>query len=47
MDSVHKIQLNLRDLPTSAVTLFPASAQVKRDVKGVNLKVSHSSLPNN
>jgi hypothetical protein len=40
MDSVNKIEYKLRDLGTRSVTLFPTRAQIQRDIKNVNLKVS-------
>ncbi|KAK0736153.1 hypothetical protein B0T21DRAFT_288194 [Apiosordaria backusii] len=38
MDSLHKQEFHLRDLPTRSVTLFPTRAQVVRDIKEVALK---------
>lgn len=40
MDSINKIEYKLRDLGTRSVTLFPTRAQIQRDIKNVNLKVS-------
>ncbi|ROT41934.1 hypothetical protein SODALDRAFT_318729 [Sodiomyces alkalinus F11] len=37
MDTIHKQEFNVRDLGTRAVTLFPSSAQVVREVKNVSL----------
>ena len=39
-DVGHNVEYNIRDLGTRSVTLFPAQAQVKRDIKDVPLKVS-------
>lgn len=41
MDTVHKQEYRIRDLPTRSVTLFPTRAQVLRDIKDVPLKVSY------
>ncbi|OAA67920.1 hypothetical protein SPI_00115 [Niveomyces insectorum RCEF 264] len=38
MDSVHKQEFRVRDLPTRSVTLFPTRAQVVRDIKDVSLE---------
>ena len=38
MDSINKIEYNLRNLTTRSVTLFPTRAQVFRDVKSVPLR---------
>ena len=40
MDTVHKQEYRIRDLPTRTVTLFPTRAQVVREIKDVPLKVS-------
>lgn len=40
MDTIHKQEFRVRDLPTRTVTLFPSRAQVVRDIKDVSLKVS-------
>ncbi|KAJ4124130.1 hypothetical protein NW768_009483 [Fusarium equiseti] len=37
-DVGHNVEYNIRDLGTRSVTLFPAQAQVKRDIKDVPLK---------
>lgn len=39
-DSVHKIEYLANDINTSSVTLFPSRAQVRREIKAVQLKVS-------
>lgn len=39
-DVGHNVEYNIRDLGTRSVTLFPAQAHVKRDIKDVPLKVS-------
>lgn len=44
MDNVVKQELNLRDLDTKSVTLFPSRAQIVREVKDLQLAVS-ISLP--
>ena len=36
---VHKQEFNIRELSTQAVTLYPASAHVVRDIPDVELKV--------
>lgn len=41
VESVHKVEYPASDLNTLAVTLFPSRAQVYREIKGVQLKVSH------
>ncbi|KAK4233000.1 hypothetical protein C8A03DRAFT_19833 [Achaetomium macrosporum] len=38
MDGPHKQEFHVRDLPTRSVTLFPARAQVVRDIRDVTLK---------
>ncbi len=38
MDVVYKQEYRVRDLPTRSVTLFPARAQVVREIKDVPLK---------
>ncbi|CAK7263954.1 hypothetical protein SEPCBS57363_000836 [Sporothrix epigloea] len=38
MDSIHKQEFRVRDLPTRTVTLFPSRAQIVRDIKDVTLK---------
>ncbi|KAK3306502.1 uncharacterized protein B0T15DRAFT_509873 [Chaetomium strumarium] len=38
MDGPHKQEFHVRDLPTRSVTLFPARAQVVRDIRDVVLK---------
>ncbi|KAK4198000.1 hypothetical protein QBC40DRAFT_284579, partial [Triangularia verruculosa] len=38
MDSLHKQEFHLRELPTRSVTLFPTRAQIVRDIKEVALK---------
>jgi hypothetical protein len=40
MESTHKQEFHIRDVPTQSVTLFPSSAQVVRAIKDVQLKVS-------
>lgn len=40
METIHKQEYRIRDLPTRTVTLFPTRAQVVRDIKDVPLKVS-------
>ena len=40
MDNVVKQELNLRDLDTKSVTLFPSRAQIVREVKDLQLAVS-------
>ena len=42
LESVHKIEYLVSDLNTSSVTLFPSRAQVYREIKGVQLKVSYA-----
>ncbi|KAK1245419.1 hypothetical protein MKX08_005048 [Trichoderma sp. CBMAI-0020] len=37
-DSVHKIEYLANDINTSSVTLFPSRAQVRREIKAVQLK---------
>jgi hypothetical protein len=39
-DSIHKIEYLANDINTSSVTLFPSRAQVRREIKAVQLKVS-------
>ncbi len=39
METIHKLEYRIRDLPTRSVTLFPSRAQVVRDIKDVPLKV--------
>ena len=38
MDSIAKVEYNVRSLTTRAVTLFPSRAQVSRDIKDVPLR---------
>ncbi|CAK7265707.1 hypothetical protein SEPCBS119000_001655 [Sporothrix epigloea] len=38
MDSLHKKEFRVRDLPTRTVTLFPSRAQIVRDIKDISLK---------
>ncbi|KAK0620453.1 hypothetical protein B0T14DRAFT_521458 [Immersiella caudata] len=38
MDTTHKQEYRIRDLPTKSVTLFPTRAQIVREVKDVSLK---------
>ncbi|PNY26800.1 Uncharacterized protein TCAP_03280 [Tolypocladium capitatum] len=38
MDSTNKVEYHVRNLGTRSVTLFPASAQITREVKDVHLK---------
>lgn len=38
METAHKQEFRIRDLPTRSVTLFPTRAQVVRDIKDVPLK---------
>ncbi|KAK0715921.1 hypothetical protein B0H67DRAFT_581998 [Lasiosphaeris hirsuta] len=38
MDTAHKQEYRIRDLPTRSVTLFPTRAQVVREIKDVTLK---------
>ncbi|ATY66578.1 mucoidy inhibitor A [Cordyceps militaris] len=45
MESIHKIEYKLANVPTRAVILFPGRAQVFRDVKDIELKASLTSLP--
>jgi hypothetical protein len=45
-DVGHNVEYNIRDLGTRSVTLFPAQAQVKRDIKDVPLKVSRAHMAN-
>ena len=40
-DHVHKQEFSIRELSTSSVTLFPARANVIREIKDVILKVNH------
>lgn len=37
-DSIHRQEFAVRDLPTKSVTLYPARAQVVRDIDGIILK---------
>ncbi|KAL6910267.1 hypothetical protein GGI43DRAFT_389759 [Trichoderma evansii] len=37
-DSIHKIEYQANDISTSSVTLFPSRAQVRREIKAVQLK---------
>ena len=37
-DTIHQQEFTVRDLPTKSVTLYPARAQVTRDVEGITLK---------
>jgi hypothetical protein len=46
LETVHKLEYFVSDLNTSSVTLFPSRAQVHRELKGVQLKVSHIHLTN-
>jgi hypothetical protein len=39
MDTTHKQEYRIRDLPTKSVTLFPTRAQIVREIKDVALKV--------
>jgi len=43
MDTTHKQEYRIRDLPTKSVTLFPTRAQIVREIKDVALKVRHNS----
>ncbi|TWU79069.1 hypothetical protein ED733_008635 [Metarhizium rileyi] len=38
MESINKIEYNLRDLDTRSVTLFPTRAQIQRNIQDINLK---------
>ncbi|CAG9938590.1 unnamed protein product [Clonostachys rosea f. rosea IK726] len=38
MDSISRVEYNIRDLSTRSVTLFPTKAQVSRDVRDVPLR---------
>ncbi|KAK4454231.1 hypothetical protein QBC34DRAFT_392873 [Podospora aff. communis PSN243] len=38
MDTTHKQEYRIRDLPTKSVTLFPTRAQIVREIKDVSLK---------
>ncbi|KAF4966861.1 hypothetical protein FZEAL_10600 [Fusarium zealandicum] len=38
MDVTHKVEYKVRDLATRSVTLFPAQAQIKREIQDVPLK---------
>ncbi|KAK0643912.1 hypothetical protein B0T16DRAFT_416849 [Cercophora newfieldiana] len=38
MDTTHKQEYRIRDLPTKSVTLFPTRAQIVREIKDVALK---------
>lgn len=39
-DSIHKVEYPANDINTLSVTLFPSRAQVRREIKAVQLKVS-------
>lgn len=45
MDITHKTEFKVRDLGTAAVTLFPSRAQITREIKGIDLKVSKHLAP--
>lgn len=47
LESVHKIEYLASDLNTPSVTLFPSRAQVYREIKGVQLKVSYPASSSN
>lgn len=47
LESVHKIEYLASDLDTPSVTLFPSRAQVHREIKGVQLKVSYPASSSN
>ncbi|KAK4185712.1 hypothetical protein QBC35DRAFT_476125 [Podospora australis] len=44
MDTLHKQEVRVRDLPTRSVTLFPTRAQVVRDIKDVALKPGSNEI---
>lgn len=46
MESLNKKQYHVRELTTRSVTLFPNRAQVVRDLKDLQLKVSIITTPN-
>jgi hypothetical protein len=45
METDGQLEYWVRDLPTRSVKLYPARAQVIRDIKSVSLKVCLSDLP--
>lgn len=39
---VYKQEFNIRNVATRSVTLYPARAQVVRDIRDISLKVHHA-----
>ncbi|KAJ3520924.1 hypothetical protein NM208_g13517 [Fusarium decemcellulare] len=44
MDDSHKVEYKVRDLGTRSVTLFPTSAQIKREIKDVPLRPGRNEI---
>lgn len=44
MEPINKIEYKLADVPTRSVVLFPGRAQIFRDIKDIDLKVSNPHI---